>query len=136
MFNLNSLPLAHCPLQDLSCKVLQDVKIAMTDLNSSVDHSTLLHEDHDLLRVALAKFTKTTISAINRLYHGTLDGRYTADGMTGAIQAGPSEAVYLIYLSVGTCALVTVANRPPAALFLRWKSLSAKKSSSWKPCAR
>lgn len=71
----------------------------MTDLNSSADHSTLLHEDHDLLRTALAKFTKTTIFAINRLYHGTLDGR-DSGGMTGTVQAGPNEAVYLIYLLV------------------------------------
>ncbi|KAJ9102098.1 hypothetical protein QFC20_005107 [Naganishia adeliensis] len=88
-------------LTDLACKVLHDVKIAMTDLNSSADHSTLLHEDHDLLRAALASFTKTTILAINRLYHGTLDGR-DSGGMTGAIQAGPNEAVYLIYFFIFT----------------------------------
>lgn len=85
-------------LQDLSCKVLHDVKVAMTDLNSSADHSTLLREDHDLLRAALARFTKTTILAINRLYHGTLDGRDSAGGSQG--HGGPSEAVYLIYLLV------------------------------------
>lgn len=85
--------------QDLACKVLHDVKIAMTDLNSSADHSKLLQEDHDRLRAALAGFTKTTIFAINRLYHGTLDRQDRSGGITAAIQTGPSEAVYLIYLS-------------------------------------
>lgn len=115
--------------------MLHDVKIAMTDLNSSADHSTLLHEDHELLRAALASFTKTTILAINRLYHGTLDGR-DSGGMTGAIQAGPNEAVYLIYLSVQLFARLPVTECSPTALSLPWKSLFARKSSWWKPCAR
>jgi hypothetical protein len=83
-------------LQDISCKVLHDVKIAMTDLNSSSDHSTLLHRDHELLQTALDSLTKTTISAINRLYHGTLDGRNTAS--TPGTGGTSNDAVYLIYL--------------------------------------
>lgn len=111
----------------------------MTDLNSSADHSTLLQEDHESLRAALAGFTKTTIFAINRLYHGTLDGQNSSGGITAAIQAGPSEAVYLIYLSVDAPLLqlpLSVAKCWCTASSSLWKSLFAKNSSSSKPCPR
>ncbi|GHJ83768.1 hypothetical protein NliqN6_0170 [Naganishia liquefaciens] len=87
-------------LTDLSCKVLHDVKIAMTDLDSSSDHSALLHQDHDLLQAALNNLSKTTITAINRLYHATLDGQQ--GGATPSTSDASNEAVYLIYFFIFT----------------------------------
>lgn len=69
----------------------------MTDLNSTSDHSTLLHRDHELLQTALHDLSKTTITSINRLYHGTLDGRHGGSS-TPTTGDRSNEAVYLIYL--------------------------------------
>ncbi|KAJ9120974.1 hypothetical protein QFC24_004954 [Naganishia onofrii] len=90
-------------LTDLSCKVLHDVKLAMTDLNSSADHSALLHADHALLQSALKVFTTTTIHAINKLYHGTLRKPDSAIfDLPHASDNGSNEAVYLIYFFIFT----------------------------------
>ena len=71
----------------------------MTDLNSSADHSALLHADHALLQSALKVFTTTTIHAINKLYHGTLRKPDSAIfDLPHASDNGSNEAVYLIYL--------------------------------------
>ncbi|KAJ9103734.1 hypothetical protein QFC21_002194 [Naganishia friedmannii] len=126
-------------LTDLSCKVLHDVKLAMTDLNSSADHSTLLHDDHDHLRAALKNFTITTLHAINRLYHGTL--RKPDSAIFGlphvSNNGGSSEAVYLIYFFIFTleefvreeiqlveamCELVAGSHRASPPGFIRWFS--------------
>ncbi|KAJ9120016.1 hypothetical protein QFC22_002913 [Naganishia vaughanmartiniae] len=125
-------------LTDLACKVLHDVKLAMTDLNSSADHSTLLNADHALLQAALKDFTSTTLHAINRLYHGTLRKPDSAIfGLPHASDSGSSEAVYLIYFFIFTleefvreeiqlveamCELVAGSHRATFPSFTRWFS--------------
>ncbi|KAJ9091755.1 hypothetical protein QFC19_008965 [Naganishia cerealis] len=125
-------------LTDLSCKVLHDVKLAMTDLNSSADHSTLLRADHALLQAALKSFTTTTIYAINTLYHGTLHKHDSAIfGAPRTSESGSSEAVYLIYFFIFTleefvreeiqlveamCELVAGSHRTSLPGFTRWFS--------------